>query len=190
MMVVIYSVKKAKWDHRLKNSYISWLDQCWSNCYSISSDNVWKIPGNLYFSYDLVEDYDFKYSLGYSSVINDEALMNNIEAVITKTFGTKFFTYIDPVIPGEDFSAFEENCPGAFLGIFSEDRSGISEIMIYLDVESDASPEQLKDWKEQVVKRCPVIDNLLYGTKIAIGLDTAYFIECYKIDRAQWIHRE
>ncbi|UUM11439.1 amidohydrolase [Clostridiaceae bacterium HFYG-1003] len=59
--------------------------------------------------------YDFTYSLGYAPVINDAGLMEQVEQIIADTFGPESFTYIDPVMPGEDFSAFQAECPGAFL---------------------------------------------------------------------------
>lgn len=68
-------------------------------------------------------DYDFKFSLGYSSVINDEALLINVDKVISDTFGKEQVLYIDPVMPGEDFSAFQANCPGVFVDLGTRDES-------------------------------------------------------------------
>lgn len=66
-------------------------------------------------------DYDFMYSLGYAPVINDPSLINNIETILTGTFGPQSFSYIDPVMPGEDFSAFHADCPGAFVELGTRD---------------------------------------------------------------------
>ncbi|MBC2723855.1 MAG: amidohydrolase [Desulfosporosinus sp.] len=62
-------------------------------------------------------DYDFKFSLGYSSVINDDALITDIEKILTQRFGKERVIYIEPLMPGEDFSAFSEVCPGAFIDV-------------------------------------------------------------------------
>lgn len=67
--------------------------------------------------------YDFKYSLGYAPVINDAGLMANIEELITHTFGQEYYSHIDPVMPGEDFSAFQADCPGAFLELGTRNPS-------------------------------------------------------------------
>lgn len=59
------------------------------------------------------------YDLGYSSVVNDEALTENAEHIMTAWFGKESVLAIEPVMPGEDFSAFTEatNCPGCFVEI-------------------------------------------------------------------------
>ena len=56
----------------------------------------------------------------------------------------------------------------AFFGISQDERAGFSEIRIVVDVESDAAPEQLSRWTSEVKKRCPVIDNLVYTTRVTI----------------------
>lgn len=66
-------------------------------------------------------EYDFKYSHGYASVINDEGLINRIEGVLTDTFGPGSYSFIEPVMPGEDFSAFQADCPGAFVELGTRD---------------------------------------------------------------------
>lgn len=53
-----------------------------------------------------------------------------------------------------------------FFGRSFENRSGFREISIFLDMESSASEEQLKEWKRQLPVRCPVLDNLLHPVKI------------------------
>ena len=60
-------------------------------------------------------DYDFKFTLGYAPVINDDGLIQAIASLIGKIFGPEAYSYIDPVMPGEDFSAFQADCPGAFV---------------------------------------------------------------------------
>lgn len=68
-------------------------------------------------------DYDFKFSLGYASVINDEVLLKNADKVISNIFGKDHILYIDPVMPGEDFSAFQLNCPGVFVELGTRDEA-------------------------------------------------------------------
>lgn len=60
-------------------------------------------------------DYDFQFSHGYASVFNDDALTSRVEALITTHFGADRVAHIMPVMPGEDFSAFSEQCPGCFV---------------------------------------------------------------------------
>ncbi len=64
-------------------------------------------------------DCKVSYELGYSSVVNDEELTENVEAVVEAWFGKESILAIDPVMPGEDFSAFTEatDCPGCFVEI-------------------------------------------------------------------------
>ncbi|MEA4972748.1 N-acetyldiaminopimelate deacetylase [bioreactor metagenome] len=59
------------------------------------------------------------YEPGYDSVMNDEALIDIAREVITDWFGIDAVLEIQPVMPGEDFSAFTEatGCPGCFIEI-------------------------------------------------------------------------
>ncbi len=59
--------------------------------------------------------YDFKFSRGYASVFNDAALTDHVENLILTHFGEGRSARIAPVMPGEDFSAFSELCPGCFV---------------------------------------------------------------------------
>ena len=69
-------------------------------------------------------DCDFKFTLGYASVMNDKALTASGRKVIEEHFGESAVLEIDPLMPGEDFSALQENCPGFFveLGARSEEK--------------------------------------------------------------------
>ena len=69
-------------------------------------------------------DCDFKFTLGYASVMNDKALTASSRKVIEEHFGESAVLEIDPLMPGEDFSALQENCPGFFveLGARSEEK--------------------------------------------------------------------
>jgi len=59
------------------------------------------------------------YTRGYDSVINDVALTDGARAAIADYFGEDAVLEIQPVMPGEDFSAFTEasGCPGTFIEI-------------------------------------------------------------------------
>lgn len=59
--------------------------------------------------------YTFRFSQGYASVINDAALTQAARQTIQTTFGEQAVLEIEPLMPGEDFSAFQENCPGFFV---------------------------------------------------------------------------
>lgn len=62
---------------------------------------------------------EVSYERGYDSVINDVGLTNTAREVIADWFGQEAVLEIQPVMPGEDFSAFTEagNCPGVFVEI-------------------------------------------------------------------------
>lgn len=59
------------------------------------------------------------YERGYGSVINDEKLTDGVRAAAAEWFGKDSVMEIQPVMPGEDFSAFTEatGCPGCFVEI-------------------------------------------------------------------------
>lgn len=59
--------------------------------------------------------YEFQFTRGYASVINDQALTDNGRRLIQRTFGKPAVLEIDPLMPGEDFSAFLDFCPGFFV---------------------------------------------------------------------------
>ena len=69
-------------------------------------------------------DYRFAFEKGYASVINDRALTLQARQLIADTFGEQAVLDIDPVMPGEDFSAFLTVCPGYFveLGARNEEK--------------------------------------------------------------------
>ena len=62
---------------------------------------------------------EVSYERGYDSVINDEALTDTAREVIADWFGQEAVLEIQPVMPGEAFSAFTEaaGCPGVFVEI-------------------------------------------------------------------------
>ena len=59
--------------------------------------------------------YTFRFSLGYASVINDPDLTQFGRQLVQDTFGKGAALEIEPLMPGEDFSALQENCPGFFV---------------------------------------------------------------------------
>lgn len=60
--------------------------------------------------------------------------------------------------------------PAKFMGRGSEERAGYKSISVDLDMESDASSEDLERWRKQVEDRCPVSDNLSAGTSVTVRL--------------------
>lgn len=58
-----------------------------------------------------------------------------------------------------------------FFGISSGKRSGFQEIVVSLHVESNAGEAQLEEWKQQLMVRCPVIDNLLNPVSLQLTMD-------------------
>ena len=75
-------------------------------------------------------------------------------------------TKLNPTVTGKINSE-------SFLGISRSERSGFSEILISLDLESDAGADQLIQWEKALRERCPVIDNLLFETRVKIVLPSS-----------------
>ncbi|MDG5816534.1 OsmC family protein [Chitinispirillales bacterium ANBcel5] len=65
--------------------------------------------------------------------------------------------------------------PEKLFGKATEDRTGYKEISVKLYPETDASPEVLSKWIEEIEKRCPINDNITNSTpvKVSVGADTA-----------------
>jgi uncharacterized OsmC-like protein len=61
--------------------------------------------------------------------------------------------------------------PAKFMGKDMEPRAGFQEIRVDVDVESDASEADLREWLEAVEERCPVSDNLGNPTPIAFTVE-------------------
>lgn len=68
--------------------------------------------------------YAFSFTPGYASVVNDRNLTEHSRHLIEETFGQEAVLAIDPLMPGEDYSALQENCPGFFveLGAANEEK--------------------------------------------------------------------
>ena len=62
-------------------------------------------------------EYSLSYELGYASVVNDEALTASVEEALAGWFGPACIQHIEPVMPGEDFSALQKDCPACFVEI-------------------------------------------------------------------------
>ena len=59
--------------------------------------------------------YSFDFRKGYASVINDEVLTRQSRERIAAHFGESAVLDIGPLMPGEDFSSLQKNCPGFFV---------------------------------------------------------------------------
>jgi len=66
---------------------------------------------------------EVRYERGYSSVINDEHLTSQLENAVSAYLGSEVILPIEPVMPGEDFSALQKNCPACFVEIGTRDPS-------------------------------------------------------------------
>lgn len=62
--------------------------------------------------------YEFDYERGYDPVINDQAVIAMLKNILSETIGPETIVQADPVMWGEDFSAYQKKVPGAliFLG--------------------------------------------------------------------------
>ena len=67
--------------------------------------------------------YALEYSDGYAAVVNDETAAGLVEAAARAELGDGAIMEADPIMGGEDFSAYLERAPGAFfwVGAGSED---------------------------------------------------------------------
>lgn len=57
-----------------------------------------------------------------------------------------------------------------YLGKPSENRPGLQDITVEIDVESDADPETLSAWLDAVKDRCPVTDNVENESSLSVML--------------------
>lgn len=60
--------------------------------------------------------------------------------------------------------------PAKLFGQSNEDRAGYKEIQITLKPDCDAEEEQLQEWLNAVMERCPVGDNLKNITPVSVKL--------------------
>ncbi len=59
----------------------------------------------------------FSFERGYASVQNDPALTRRVEEGLVQWFGADHILHIEPLMPGEDFSALQKDCPACFIEI-------------------------------------------------------------------------
>jgi amidohydrolase len=59
--------------------------------------------------------YTFTYQCGYKSVVNNHEATKLMEEVITNTWGAEALLVVDPLMGGEDFSAFSSVVPGCYM---------------------------------------------------------------------------
>jgi uncharacterized OsmC-like protein len=57
-------------------------------------------------------------------------------------------------------------------GVSFDDRAGFKNIDLTIRHDSNASPELIEKWFEQIKKRCPVNDNLLNPTPVILTLNS------------------
>lgn len=60
--------------------------------------------------------------------------------------------------------------PARFMGRPTQERTGFTEIEVGLDIDSDASSEELEEIIHVAEERCPVSDNLSHPTPVRIRL--------------------
>lgn len=67
--------------------------------------------------------YEYTYTKGYSSVVNDDEKTNQVRALAIKEFGTDVFEF-PLAMGGEDFSAFSDLVPStySFIGVGNEEK--------------------------------------------------------------------
>ena len=67
-------------------------------------------------------------------------------------------------IEGEfDLDAFQTEQP--------DERTGVQNIEVTLEAETDADDETIREWGERVEKRCPVSDNISQATNIGLSIE-------------------
>ena len=62
--------------------------------------------------------------------------------------------------------------PGKFAGTDRSVRAGYQEIKVTINVDSDATPDQLAKLRDEVEARCPVSDNIANATPVNILFST------------------
>ncbi len=67
--------------------------------------------------------YRFRFIKGYASVINDAQLAAHTRELIERSFGKGATFDIEPLMPGEDYSALQGHCPGFFVELGARDEA-------------------------------------------------------------------
>lgn len=60
---------------------------------------------------------------------------------------------------------------GCFFGQSYDNRAGFQAIRVTITAETDAPAQQVARWKELVLRRCPVLDNLTAPVPVNISID-------------------
>src|SRR5215210_4983424 len=61
--------------------------------------------------------YEFEYQFGFRPVVNDEEVTRAIEETVREVFGEENLEIVRPTLGGEDFSALQQEAPGAFFWV-------------------------------------------------------------------------
>lgn len=67
-------------------------------------------------------DYEFVYERGYRPVVNDADVTAKLEAIVRSVYGEEAIAHPKPIMVGEDFSAYQQKAPGAFILIGAGNR--------------------------------------------------------------------
>ena len=59
----------------------------------------------------------------------------------------------------------------SYMGTETDDRPGLQGLEVTLEIDADASDEELETWLEAVKSRCPVTDNVENETGIDVSLE-------------------
>ena len=84
---------------------------------------------------------EFKYDIGYASLINDAGMVDFIEKITAKTLGKERIKHIEPVMGGEDFAYYLKKVPGAFLFFGMGDGTQYPHHHPGFDIDEKALPE-------------------------------------------------
>ncbi|HNE00025.1 MAG TPA: OsmC family protein [Plasticicumulans sp.] len=73
-------------------------------------------------------------------------------------------------VRGMDIRVEGELDPAVLLGRSTGTRAGFQQIVVTVDVDADLSEEQKRAFLQEVDRRCPVSENLLNATPVAVRL--------------------
>ncbi|WP_245844599.1 M20 metallopeptidase family protein [Salinicoccus kekensis] len=88
-------------------------------------------------------DYEFNYTEGYPSVVNDNNLIQDLAKVSNEILGQNTMSIVKPSMGGEDFSYYTEKVPGLFfrLGTRNENKqTNFPNHHPLFDIDEDALP--------------------------------------------------
>jgi uncharacterized OsmC-like protein len=76
-------------------------------------------------------------------------------------------------VKGTEVSVKASLDPGKFAGTNRAVRAGYQAFEVSIQIQADATPEQLRKLQEEVEARCPVSDNIAHGTPVQIAITKA-----------------